>query len=53
MNTLDELKQVIEELESHVSKRKGCRSVTFNHLVFSSMLEELIKIHEKLGKEKL
>ena len=44
------LKQVIEDLEWHVSKRKGCKSVTFGHTVFSQKLEQLIEIHDELEK---
>jgi len=44
-----QLKQVIEDLEWHVSKRKGCKSVTFSHTVFSQKLEQLIEIHDHLN----
>ena len=46
-----ELKQVIEDLEWHVSKRKGCKSVTLGHTFFSQKLEQLIEIHNKIAKQ--
>ena len=45
------LKKVIENMECHVSKRKGCKSVTFSHVFFSKELEKLIEIHDKLDKQ--
>ena len=46
----NQLKQVIEDLEHHVSKRKGCKSVTFSHEFFSKKLEQLIEMHDQLTK---
>lgn len=47
-----QLRQVIEDLEWHVSKGKGCKSVTFGHSVFSQKLEQLIGIHDALNQDK-
>ena len=44
-----QLKQVIEDLEWYVSKRKGSKSVTFDRGVFSQKLERLIEIHDQLN----
>ena len=51
-NLAKELKNIIESLEWHVSKRKGCKSVTFSHVFFTKELERLISVHDRLINNK-